>query len=337
VRLDELATLLVLPELEHDVAIAEERLLAALGRAAEPQLRTASLRVATVSGKRLRPVFTVAAARVAGAKDLDRVHAASAAVELVQIGSLVHDDLFEEAGTRRGVPTVNATEGKTAALLAGNFILAAAASEAALSGQRVARMLAQTVAALCEGQVAEMRDQFNPDRTVDDYLRSIRGKTGVLFAAACRAGAYCADAPDEVVESFGRFGEEFGMAFQLLDDVLDFVADPDRLGKPTGIDLATGVYTLPVILARELRTGPALRVQLARRGDADLALVRSLITDAGTLSATLAEASRFAASASGSIEHLEGDVAAGLRALARTYVGWAVEHFTTPAGQVGLI
>ncbi|MCP5028277.1 MAG: polyprenyl synthetase family protein [Actinomycetia bacterium] len=298
----------------HDVLVSDA-----------PVLGEASRRVAG-GGKRLRPIFSLSVADLVGAFD-DRVVDGAAAIELVQIGSLVHDDIFDEAATRRGVPTINAVEGASPALLAGDFILAKAGSLAAGIDADAAALLARTIVALCLGQAAEMDDLHDLDRSLDAYHRSIVGKTSALFAAAAEMGAICARLEPDQRAACSRYGHEFGTAFQLLDDMLDLVADPERLGKPVGSDLNTGVYTHPVLLALETSSGEGIRTRLLRRSGGDVLSARQMVIESGALDKTLTLAIEHARSASRAL----GEVGLGESSLASfpsAYVSTAVDHFT---------
>src|SRR5271155_4671938 len=243
-----------------------------------PDLTASCLRVVAGGGKRLRPALTLAVADL-GRTFNRRVIAAAVAVELVQVGSLVHDDIFDNAETRRGTPTINAVEGQNQALLAGTYLMARAAAEAAASGQRVASDVASTVALLCVGQATETQHLFDVGQDIDRYLFTIDAKTAALFACSCRVGALSAELPDEHVTRFGEFGRKFGMAFQLIDDVLDLIGDPDRLGKPVGTDMRSGVLTMPVLLELAQPSGGDLRALLLRRQAADLEQASRMIVD----------------------------------------------------------
>jgi heptaprenyl diphosphate synthase len=330
VQLDDLTGMVGVPDLRARLDAVESALVSALRRD-DAVLGKASERVATAGGKRLRPILTIAAADHGGAYDA-RVVAGAAAVELVQVGSLVHDDIFEEAATRRGVPTINAVEGGAHAILAGDYILARAGQLAAEVSPEAAGLLARTVVGLCVGQMVEMRDLGNLDRTVEGYRRSIRGKTAVLFAASCQIGSMCADADEATQDRWARYGEAFGMAFQLLDDVLDLVAVPEKLGKPVGIDLETGVYTLPVLEALGGERGGELRGLIERGGSEALARARGLVEESGTIEAVLDEARHWAEVARESLGESNGD--ARLERLAELpahYLEAALAHFTTAA------
>jgi geranylgeranyl pyrophosphate synthase len=336
---DHLARMFGIADLADRLAAVDERITSTLGED-DAQLGPASVRVAEAGGKRLRPLFTIACAALGDVFD-ERVVAAAAAVELVQIGSLVHDDILDAAGTRRGLPTINASEGLDEALLAGDYILARAAQQAASVSQEAALLVAAALAELCEGQVLELRDAYDPDRTLDAHLASIRGKTAALFECACRLGAHTAGLPAHNATAVARFGAGFGMSFQVLDDVLDLIGDAERLGKPTGIDIAAGVYTLPVITTLRGPRGAELRDLLpgppgdGRSGDGgssdaadtdDVAAALAVVRGSGSVAAALAAMDRFADEARRAVAHLnQATVGEGLWAFPRTYSTWALE------------
>ncbi len=245
-------------------------------------------------GKRVRPALTMAAALSAepelGAASEESV-LGGVSVELVHLGSLYHDDVMDDATTRRTVESVNARWGNLKAILAGDFLLARASEIAAGLGTEVAALLAATIARLCEGQVRELKDAYVVDRTEADYLRSIEGKTAALFASSCRIGGIVAGFERDRIESLTRFGRAYGMAFQVIDDVLDVVASSEQLGKPAGHDLVEGVYTLPTLRALQGPCGAELGDLLGQplepaEVDKALALIRS----DGAVAASLVDA-----------------------------------------------
>jgi heptaprenyl diphosphate synthase len=234
-----------LPDLRDRV---EKRLLGAV-EATTPAMTEMTSHLVRAGGKRIRPLFAVAAAATANDPIGEDAITGGVAVELVHIGSLYHDDVIDEAPTRRTVDSVNARWGNLRAVLAGDFLLARASELAASLGTEVAELLAATIGRLCEGEVGELQHAYSADRTEADYLDAIEGKTASLFAAACRIGALVAGLPRDRVEALTDFGLLYGMAFQVVDDVLDLVATADELGKPAGHDMTEGVYNLPVLRA----------------------------------------------------------------------------------------
>jgi heptaprenyl diphosphate synthase len=212
--------------------------------------------LARSGGKRLRPTLSLVTAYAGTGCDApapDAVIESATAVELLHLGSLYHDDVMDDATTRRTVESVNARWGNLKAILAGDYLLARASEIAASLGVEVAGLLAATIARLCEGQVLELQHTYDAERTEVSYLTSIEGKTASLLATACRIGGLVGGLPRDDVDRLTRFGRGYGMAFQIVDDILDVVATDKQLGKPAGHDLVEGVYTLPVI--RTLKEG----------------------------------------------------------------------------------
>ena len=240
-------------------------------------------------GKRLRPVLAVAAAQVLGGPSSYDVVRGGVSCELVHLGSLYHDDVMDEAGTRRGVDTVNAKWGNLQAILAGDFLLARASEIAASLGVEVAGLLARAIGWLCEGQIEELRHTYDVTRTERSYFTSIHGKTASLYGTAARIGGIVAGHDRVVIDALTDYGNAYGTVFQIIDDILDVTATDEQLGKPAGHDMIEGVYTLPVL--RTLALGNSSAAELAEllgspldpdQRDAALALVRS---NAGVASA----------------------------------------------------
>lgn len=225
----------------------------------------------TAGGKRARPLFAVCAAALPATGDeavaaavTDDVVRGGVSVELVQMGSLCHDDVIDEAETRRGAESVNARWGNLKAILAGDFLLAKASEIAASLGTEVAGLLAATIGRLCEGEVHELRLAYDPARSEGAYTTAIAGKTAALFATSCRVGGIVGGLPRDDIDRLTEFGRLYGMAFQVVDDVLDVIATDEQLGKPAGHDIAEGIYTLPVLRALAGPSGAELRALLGR-------------------------------------------------------------------------
>jgi heptaprenyl diphosphate synthase len=237
--------------MEDDLKRVEQELLRVVASDGDFLTEIAS-HLILAGGKRVRPGFSIAASSVldpvGAAANIDVVRG-GCAVELVHIGSLYHDDVMDDATTRRSVKSVNAQWGNLRAILAGDYLLGRSSELAADLGTEVAGILATTITELCEGQILELETAYKPDRTIDTYERSITGKTASLLATACRIGAIVGELPRPVVEAMTEFGKAYGMAFQVVDDILDIIASDEQLGKPAGNDLIEGIYTLPVIHA----------------------------------------------------------------------------------------
>lgn len=246
-----------LAPLSDDLARVEVE-LATSARNEDAFLSDVASHLLAAGGKRLRPALTLASYyAVCGAERAsDGAVTGASSVELVHLGSLHHDDVIDEAETRRGVPSVNARWSNIVAILSGDYLLARASTLAASLGADVAALLASTIGELCRGQVLELQHVFDPTRSEAAYLSSIEGKTAALFATSCRIGAVVAGVSNETLDALTNFGRHLGMCFQVIDDILDVTADEADLGKPSGNDLAEGTYTLPLIYA--LQDDPAL-------------------------------------------------------------------------------
>src|SRR6476661_4151708 len=219
-----------LPALPGDLRRVEEALQAAV-RVDDRFLGDVASHLLGAGGKRLRPTLTlcasyaVAGPRTAGTAaaghDPARPVTGAASVELVHLGSLYHDDVIDEAETRRGVPSVNARWSNIVAILSGDFLLAQASSLAASLGADVAGLLADTIGELCRGQVLELQYLYDADRDSASYFSSIEGKTASLMATACRVGAMVSGVSADTLDALTQFGHHLGMCFQVVDDVLD--------------------------------------------------------------------------------------------------------------------
>ncbi|HEX5947821.1 MAG TPA: polyprenyl synthetase family protein [Acidimicrobiales bacterium] len=212
-------------------------------------------------GKRLRPVLASLASTAGSGPTTvsDDAVTGGVACELVHVGSLHHDDVIDEAEVRHGVESVNARWGNLRAILSGDFLLARASELAASLGTEVAGLLAATIGRLCEGEVRELQYAYQVDRSVADYAAAIEGKTAALYSTACRIGGIVADLPRDQIDALTGFGLHYGMAFQVVDDILDVVATDEELGKPAGHDMAEGIYNLPVLRAFDGSGGGELR------------------------------------------------------------------------------
>lgn len=299
------AELLCLPSLPADLARVEEALRAAIA-SADPLLDQAADHLRAAGGKRLRPLLALAAASAAGAEVSDAVVTGGVAVELIHLGSLYHDDVMDDASTRRGVVSANARWGNLVAILAGDFLMAKASEIAAPLGVEVTELLARTIGRLCEGQVGELQHAFQVARPEAAYLASIGGKTASLMATACRVAGIVSGLPRDQVEALTRFGDAFGMSFQIRDDILDICASDEQLGKPAGNDLVEGVYTLPVIRALALpEVGPELAAILGGPIDApERDKAREIVRSSGAVPGAVDTARAYADTAASALRPL---------------------------------
>jgi geranylgeranyl pyrophosphate synthase len=234
------------PDLARQLERTEGR-LAEVARGHGERLARHAIGTLSAGGKRLRPVLVFLCA---GEPD-DRLVAAAAAVELLHMATLVHDDVLDAADLRRGRPTVFAEGGRGAATATGDLLFSRAFAELAATGDEDAvRALSTASSALARGELMQREDAWSPDVSEERYLERCRLKTASLFEASCRLGALFGRRP-ELAGQLGRFGGRLGVAFQMLDDVLDVSGPPERTGKPRGADLLDGTVTLPLILARQ--------------------------------------------------------------------------------------
>ena len=200
--------------------------------------------------------------------------------------------------------TVNVRWNNLTAILAGDFLLAKASEIAASLGTEVAGLLARTIGRLCEGEILELRHAYSTARTEEAYFAAIEGKTASLYATACRIGAIVAGLPRDQVDALTDYGLSFGMAFQLVDDVLDLVATEEELGKPAAHDLTEGIYNLPVLRALDTDAGEALRGVLGSPIEgAERERARALVLHSGGIESTMAEAERHAQRAQGALAY----------------------------------
>lgn len=302
----------VIPNIDSEIERVERALLGSL-QASDPYLTEIVTHLAKAGGKRLRPVLAIlsgSCALTSANSELlpvsDEIILGGVAVELVHLGSLYHDDVMDEADTRRGVMSVNARWGNLRAILAGDYLLAKASEIAASLGTEVAGLLASTIGSLCEGQVRELQTTFSVKRTEDQYLASIEGKTASLFASACRIGAIVAGLPRTQIEALTTYGNRYGMAFQIVDDILDVVGTDEQLGKPAGNDLAEGIYTLPILRAMSSEVeGPQLTSLLGSPlGPDDVARARELVRATNGIDEAKKVARRYCDEATGTLASL---------------------------------
>lgn len=212
-------------------------------------LDNASTHLIKAGGKRLRPAFTLLAAKIY-ADSLEKVIPVAVALELIHMASLVHDDVIDNSNVRRGAETVKSKWGNRVSIYAGDYILAKSLSlVAGYKRSDMVDVLAEASMRICEGEIIQMLSCFNVDQGFKDYLRRIERKTALLISVSCKLGGMVSDAPQKEIQALTKYGYYLGMAFQVTDDILDFTADEKTLGKPVGSDIRQGVITLPALYA----------------------------------------------------------------------------------------
>src|SRR3989442_6077602 len=212
-------------------------------------LNSASMHALESPGKRLRTALTLLSGKMKTYR-FDKLLPLSVAFEMVHLATLIHDDIVDDALTRRGNPTVNAIWGNNIAILLGDYYFAKTAGLIAdINDNRIDHLFSDTVATVCEGTIMEMMTAGRIDLTIESYYEKISRKTACLIAACCKGGAIVSQASDEEVNLLYEYGINLGIAYQIIDDVLDYTEDQSTIGKPAGNDLRQGMVTLPLIYA----------------------------------------------------------------------------------------
>lgn len=212
-------------------------------------LNSASMHALSAPGKRLRTAITLLAGKL-NTYRFDKLLPLSVAFEMTHLATLIHDDIVDEALTRRGNPTVNALWGDKIAILLGDYYFAKTAGLIAdINNNRIDHLFSDTVATVCEGTIMEMMTAGRIDLSVETYFEKIKHKTAILIAGCSKGGAIVSEASDAEIDWLYDYGINLGVAFQIIDDILDYTEDQSTIGKPAGNDLRQGMVTLPLIYA----------------------------------------------------------------------------------------
>lgn len=294
----------VFETMRPDLDLVEKQLLES-ARVEHPIVEKMVQDMVKSGGKRLRPLLLLLAARAFGG-DRDKAITAAAGVELLHTASLIHDDSIDRAALRRGTPTLNSEFSTGAVILIGDFLFAQSAILAAATGNpRVVMIFATSLADICDGQLKETLEAHQLNQTRESYEQRIFGKTAALFAGAAEMGAVIGGASENAIQELRGFGTDLGMAFQVIDDILDLREGTNTIGKPAGNDLRQGVVTIPVMLfAENLPQADATRKTIE-------GIISGDITDDATIDALVADVR-----ASGALDRAE-EVAASYIARAR--------------------
>lgn len=290
-----------------------QRVLHKMRAAAQVELSTLDEALAYVvaqGGKLIRPALAVTTANIYRPTD-ERVIALAASVEMLHTATLVHDDMIDDSTRRRGQPTLHTLLNPESAVLLGDYLFAQAASWAAETDSvRVVRIFSETLMTIVAGELRQMWAQFDLTRAADDYFARIHGKTAALFAAACESAAVLGGAPESQVDALREYGRLLGLAFQIVDDVLDYAGDAAVLGKPVGSDLRNGNITLPVItyLRTYDRDGLAEQLRQDRLDPEQADMIVARVLDSPALSDSLEEARRLARASQEQLDVLPASV-----------------------------
>jgi len=271
-----------------------ESSLVQLANSPDPLLGPMLSTVLPGSGKRLRPALSLLIGRIGHIEASEPLDHMALGVELLHTASLVHDDIVDDSETRRGAATLYARVGNALAVLVGDYLFSQAAQECVATGDlRVVRLFAETLGAMARGQIDEANVQLGGHHawrtlTRDDYFRTIWGKTASLFVLACQGTGLLAGLSERQVDGLRTYGGNLGLAFQVVDDILDFTSSEEQLGKPVGSDLRQGTITLPVILVRD---GDLADGRFAAAFDSeDVELQVQIVQQSGAIGQAYAEA-----------------------------------------------
>lgn len=254
-----------------DMDICRKNLVDVVGKR-HPLLRAAADQIFSAGGKRLRPLIVLLVARATyqmhGLDDLTERHRRLAEItEMIHTASLVHDDVLDECDTRRGKQTVNSIYGSRVAVLVGDFLFAQSSWFLAnLDNLEVIKLISQVIADFADGEISQAASLFDASVNLEKYLEKSFFKTASLIAASCRGAAVFSECTEEEKTAMYEYGKHLGLAFQVVDDILDFTQSSEKLGKPQGQDLATGNLTAPVLFAlQNPTTGPRLLTLIESR------------------------------------------------------------------------
>lgn len=313
------ATWRAVPCMRANLAMVEDMLRRVLSEDDSPAVRRVSLYLVEAGGKRLRPALLLLSGEAAGG-DATKMIRAAAAVEMLHVATLYHDDVIDGALSRRGRPSTNALWGNRVSAMGGTYLVARAMDLVAEQGAKALEIVNLAVTRVWHGQMRELEGIYRIDRTEEECLEALSQKTAAFYQLPCMLGAQAAGAEPRVAGALESFGKFTGIGFQIIDDILDLVGDRRSLGKPTGGDIRAGVYTLPVIHALAKKPERSrLRSLLARESMSEEAQheAAELVRKSGAIEYALSRAKEF--------------VAQALSELDRLPVGFAVEALRSTA------
>ncbi|HZU70069.1 MAG TPA: polyprenyl synthetase family protein [Ktedonobacteraceae bacterium] len=292
------------PDLEKVDRMFEERATSGLDI-----LNSASMHALGSPGKRLRTALTLLSGKL-NTYHFDKLLPLSVAFEMVHLATLIHDDIVDNAMTRRGKPTVNSLFGNNIAILLGDYYFAKTAGLIAdINDNRIDHLFSDTVATVCEGTILEMMTAGRIDLTLETYYEKISHKTARLIAACCKGGAIVSEATLEEIQLLEDYGMNLGIAFQIIDDVLDYTQDQSTIGKPAGNDLRQGMVTLPLIYALQEHPYNGHHQTVTRllngqvHDEDDIRAVVNWVVEGGSVDHAIAEAESYAAKARAALYH----------------------------------
>jgi octaprenyl-diphosphate synthase len=292
--------------IREEIRLVEEEMRRSVS-SQQPLLTEISLYVIGSGGKRMRPGVTLLSFKATGGGDPAKAVRMASAFEMIHSATLIHDDINDQGEFRRGRVAAYRKFGTQRALIAGDFLFVQSFRLGGVFDEAVVEMVAAACTAIAESEMLQSYYEYDPDTPIEAYIKIVEGKTAKPIEAGARVGAYLSKAPPEVMEAMGRYGLNMGIAFQIIDDILDIEGNQETLGKPRGIDFLDGKPTLPMLFAmKDAGKGERIRELFLRRSrdlgglEEALALIRS--TDA--VERARAEAKRYTEAAKGELSAL---------------------------------
>ena len=286
---------------------AMEKMLSEYVESPSVMLTEASLHLFQAGGKRIRPAFALLSGRCCGVNPKE-VLPIAVALELIHMASLVHDDVIDNSLTRRGIPTVKAQWGNKVSLHTGDYLLAKSLLLISkYDNPRIAKIIANVSVKMCEGEIQQIATAYDPKQSVKDYFYRIHKKTAMLISASCQLGAVIGNSAPVLERSLTKYGHYLGMAFQIIDDILDLTAEQEELGKPVGSDLRQGIITLPTIYALRHSSRAELleNIIVNRKTDEEhIQVAVEIIKESGAIEYSFSVAERFIKKAKKHLVHI---------------------------------
>jgi geranylgeranyl pyrophosphate synthase len=294
-------------------------------------IKVPASRLVKAKSKRLRPSLLLAIVDGSGAKLNKQVISSAVAIELVHIASLVHDDIIDHADIRWGVPTINSKEGVEHAVMMGDYLFSKANQQATKVNAEVASIIAKSIEELSVGEMLELNDAHNSARTIESLVHTIEGKTASVMSASCQIGAICSDLNAEDVEALTQFGKLFGMSFQFIDDLLDFLSNDKILGKPTGNDVKEGIYNSPIIISLNYPKGESIKKLLNKETNSNNSELVDLLIANDSIKQSIMLINEYNKLAKLTIDNLaDENVKRRLIELPDLYTSWVLDNLIDP-------
>lgn len=279
-------------ELKDDIQQLEEELYASINTT-NLDLKRSSVHLLRAGGKRIRPVFVLLGGK-SGQYDLEKLKPVAVSLELIHMATLVHDDVIDNAETRRGKPTVKSKWDNRVAMYTGDYLLAKALETITqLDNPKLHAIFSKALVDMCLGEIEQIKALYEWNQSLRTYFLRIKRKTALLMAISCQLGGIACHADDKTVEALRRYGYYVGMAFQITDDILDFTGSEQQLGKPAGSDLLQGNVTLPVLAAFKDPSVKQNIIAQFEENNPNMKHIIQLVTDSGGIEEAKQIANRY--------------------------------------------